>query len=162
MWASYELYLKTRSFFSQQFLMDIEWFRTGMIGFRKENRQSIIANRYRRIGIASWKINGCKNEFLWTIWITGNRRFAFKWEYLCNERTHMLICNLIGKQTSFFVRATRRYIHRSSGYGDMGVSIKSVWFRWPFGLETHTCEQITMYSTVANHVAYGLKWPISV
>ena len=47
--------------------MYIEWFRTRMIGFRKENRQSIIANRYRRIGTAAWEINGCKNEFLLTI-----------------------------------------------------------------------------------------------
>ena len=74
--------------------MDIEWFHTGMIGFRKENRRSIIANRYRRIGTAAWEINGCKNEFLLTIWITGNRRFVFKWEYLCNERTGILVCTL--------------------------------------------------------------------
>ena len=95
LWASNELYLKTRSFFSHWFLMVIEWFHTGMIGFRKENRRSIIANRYRRIGTAAWEINGCKNEFLLTIWITGNRRFVFKWEYLCNERTGILVCTLL-------------------------------------------------------------------
>ena len=41
----------------------------------------------------------------------------------------MHLCNLIGKQTSFFVRATRRYVHRSNDYEDMGVSMKRVWFR---------------------------------
>ena len=127
---------------SQQFLMVIVWFRTGMIGYRKKNRQSIIANRYRRIGIASWKINGCNNVFLLTIWITGNRRFVFKWDYLCDERTGMLVYNPIGKQTSFFVWATKRYVHRSSDYEDMGVSTKSVWFKWPFGLETHSRTEI--------------------
>ena len=37
-----------------------------MIGFRRENRRSIIANRYKRIGTAAWEINGCNNVFLLT------------------------------------------------------------------------------------------------
>ena len=41
----------------------------------------------------------------------------------------MLVYTLIGKQTSFFVRATKRYVHRSSDYEDMGGSMKGVWFR---------------------------------
>ena len=41
----------------------------------------------------------------------------------------MLVYNLIGKQTSFFVQAAKRYVHRSSDYEDMGVSMKGVWFR---------------------------------
>ena len=80
LWSSNELHLKTRTLFSQQFLMVIEWFNTGMIGFRKENRRSIIANRNRRKGTTALEINSCRNEFLLTIWITGNRRFVFKWE----------------------------------------------------------------------------------
>ena len=97
LWASNELYLKTSIFFSHWFLMDIEWFHNGLIGFRKENRRSIIANRNRRIGTAALEIIGCKNEFLLTFWITGNRRFVFIWDYLCNDRTGIFVCTLIGK-----------------------------------------------------------------